>query len=52
MVQFMGRVQGFIRNESIQQDVPERDVEQSEADHHQSHDGAAAESDLQPLVER
>ena len=38
--------------EVVEDQVPERDIEQAEAHDDQSHDGAAAEGDLQAAVER
>ena len=38
--------------ETVQNQIPERNVEQSEAHDHEPHDGAAAEGDLQAAVER
>ena len=40
------------RDEMVQDNEPDRDVEQGQADDHQPHHGAGTESDLQSLVQR
>ena len=49
---FLGRSERIFRNDGIQQQIPERDVQQSQADNDESHHRAATEGDAQTAVER
>jgi len=48
----MSSIHSVGRNEVIQQQIPECDVEQSQSDDYESHDSTRAEGDSQSAVER
>ena len=50
--QFGSRIHGIGRYTVVQQQIPERDIQQSQTYHYQSHDGSTPEGYLKSFVER